>query len=46
MNKKEDMNINNNDNMNKDNDIGINNTDVNLDIDKQYYHKNNMKVTT
>ena len=33
MNKKEDMNINNNDNMNKDNDIGINNMDVNLDID-------------
>ena len=34
MNKKEDMDINNNDNMNKDNDIGINNTDVNLDIDE------------
>ena len=33
MNKKEDMNINNNDNMNKDNDRGINNMDVNLDID-------------
>ena len=33
MNKKDDMNINNNDNMNKDNDIGINNMDVNLDID-------------
>ena len=32
MNKKEDMNINNNDNMNKDNDRGINNMDVNLDI--------------
>ena len=46
MNKKEDMNINNNDNMNKDNDTGINNTDVNLDIDKRHYHKNNMKVIT
>ena len=34
MNKKDDMNINNNDNMNKDNDIGINNMDVNLDIDE------------
>ena len=34
MNKKDDMNINNNDNMNKDNDVGINNTDVNLDIDE------------
>ena len=34
MNKKEDMDINNNDNMNKDNDIGINNMDVNLDIDR------------
>ena len=34
MNKKGDLNINNNDNMNKDNAIGINNTDVNLDIDE------------
>ena len=34
MSKKEDMNINNNDDMNKDNNIGINNADVNLDIDK------------
>ena len=34
MNKKNDMNINNNDDMNKDNDIGINNIDENLDIDE------------
>ena len=34
MNKKNDMDINNNDNMNKDNDLGINNMDINLDIDE------------
>ena len=34
MNKKNDMDINNNDNMNKDNDMGINNMDINLDIDE------------
>ena len=33
MNKKNDMDINNNDNMNKDNDLGITNMDINLDID-------------
>ena len=34
MNKENDMDINNNDNMNKDNDLGINNMDINLDIDE------------
>ena len=34
MNKKNDMDINNNDNMNKDNDLDINNMDINLDIDE------------
>ena len=33
MNKENDMDINNNDNMNKNNDLDINNVDINLDID-------------
>ena len=34
MNKKNDMDINDNDNMDKNNDLDINNMDINLGIDK------------
>ena len=34
MNKKNDMDINDNDNMDKNSDLGINNMDINLGIDE------------